>query len=110
LTDANFFAVKVYPGTPFHQQVLQRFAAAPQEIQERIYNAWSVFDWFQTKNEKVATKLMRFNDIPEVSTHPNLDSLALRQLVRNAYELFFSDSKPEEVVERLWEGVAWREM
>ncbi len=74
---------------------------------QHLYNAWSVYDWFRTNNPKVAAKLKRFNDIPEVSMHPHLENLALRQLCRNAYEIFFSDCDADDVEERLWQGVLW---
>ncbi len=90
LTDANFFVVKVYPGTPFSDDVRQ--IQSERGLSDgQVYNAWSVYDWYTTKNPKVAAKLKRFNDIPEISMHPHCDSLSLRKLVRNAYEIFFGE-------------------
>jgi hypothetical protein len=107
LTDANFFVVKTYPGTPMHYGI-HRLQAEGGISDARVYDVWSVFDWDSTKNPKVAAKLRRFNDIPRHSMHPHLDSLSLRRLVRNAYEIFFSTVPLEDVENSLWTGVAWQ--
>jgi anaerobic magnesium-protoporphyrin IX monomethyl ester cyclase len=108
LTDANFFVVKVYPGTPFHHD-LGRVQAELNLTDSEFINLWSVHDWHMTRNQRVSAKLRRFNDIPVVSLHSHLDSLSLRRLVRNAYEIFFSDVRVDEVQQRLWIGVGWEE-
>ena len=105
LSDVNFFVVKIYPGTHLYRDVIKNSKNRPFDIINRIYNSWSVFDWFDTKNKKVAAKLMRFNDIPEISPHPFLDSLELRRVTRNAYEIFFSNSDEQKVEEYLWNGI-----
>lgn len=109
LSDANFFTVKVYPGTPFFTDVYELGDNGLVPVDKRIYDSWSVFDWFKTRNKKVAAKLRRSNDIPEISIHPHLDSLALRQLVRNAYEIFFGECTLQKVEQHLWLGVKWQD-
>jgi anaerobic magnesium-protoporphyrin IX monomethyl ester cyclase len=107
LRDANFFVVKVYPGTVFHATEAKDIARQQGFSEQEMYSSWSVYDWHSTRNPKVAAKLRRFNDIPRISAHPNLGNLALRQLVRNAYEIFFSDLTTDDVDDHLWRGVHW---
>ena len=108
LEDANIFIDQVNPGTQLFKEF--RWRATSAEIEEsELYDAWAVYDWHGTRNPRVAAKLRRFNDIPRMSMHPYLDSMALRQLARNAYEIFFGDLAVDAVDERLWVGVAWQE-
>ncbi len=115
LEDANFFVLKVYPGTKLEKDVGTLVAQTSLRDAD-IYDVWSVYDWEETKdsrlgkkaNDQVKAKLRRFNDIPRVAIHPHLSSLALRQLVRNAYEIFFGDVPEERLEEWLWTGVAWK--
>ena len=109
LKDANFFTVKIYPGTTFHKNINVSANTTYLETENKAYNSWSVFDWFNVKNKKVAAKLKRFNDIPEISSHPNLSSLELRKLVKNAYHIFFSNISESEIEKCLWEGVLWED-
>ena len=106
LRDANFFVVKTYPGTPLHSGV-RRVQASRGLTDSQVYDVWSLYDWHSSANPKVRAKLQRFNDVPVISMHPNLDSLALRRLVKNAYETFFSSASVTDVASRLWTGVAW---
>jgi radical SAM superfamily enzyme YgiQ (UPF0313 family)/tetratricopeptide (TPR) repeat protein len=105
LTDANFFVVKIYPQTPLHSAI-HSLQASKGLSDRQIYDAWSVHDWESVSNPKVAAKLRRFNDIPRISMHPCLDNLSLRRVVRNAYEIFFSDVSDVDVDKHLWSGVA----
>ena len=106
LADVNFFVVKTYPGTPLHAGLV-RLQVKQGMSDSQVYDAWSVQDWLSVQNPKVRAKLRRFNDIPVISMHPVLDSLSLRRLARNAYEIFFSDADLGSVPDRLWRNVAW---
>lgn len=108
LLDANFFVVKRYPGTCLDRSLAGSTGASSGAATDEShrYNVWSVYDWHTTGNPKVAAKLRRFNDVPEISLHPRLDSLTLRRLVRNAWEIFFGDCPVSEVDNLLWRGVS----
>ena len=104
LADANFFTVKVYPGT----QLASRLARASDPGID-LTDGWSVHDSSATRNPLVAAKLRRFNDIARYQLHPNLDSLAVRALARNAWEIFFSNAQETDVEYLLWDGIAWQD-
>ncbi len=105
LADVNFFAAKVYPGSEHYgaEMRARRDAADIQGI--KLYDMWSIPDWQRSSQPKVAAKLRRFNDLPYISLHPRFDCLSIRQIITNAYEVFFGPYGPEEVSERLWQGI-----
>jgi anaerobic magnesium-protoporphyrin IX monomethyl ester cyclase len=103
LSDANFFTVKVYPGTTFAGKVMRATGTSVD-----LTEAWSVHDADLTKNTRVAAKLRRFNDISRYPLNPHMDSLSIRALARRSWELFFSDAREEEIENLLWEGIEWK--
>jgi len=109
LTDANFFPAKLFPGTEMYDEVLRMYADRPASVKNGFCNSWIIKDWSHITNRQVKSKLRRFNDIPEVSVHRYLDSLSLRRLARNAYEIFFSDCNENDVEKLLWKGVVWED-
>jgi radical SAM superfamily enzyme YgiQ (UPF0313 family) len=110
LPDANFFELKIYPGTLLSEGIVRYFddwlrrGLHPTDF----YDSWSIHDCDTASNEQAAAKLRRFNDVPRVPIHPHLSSLSLRRLVRNAYEIFFGGVVEADVEARLWHGVAWK--
>lgn len=105
LRDANFFPVKLYPGTPLDLELRQRLQNG---CVDQLYDVAQFFDWNEGEDPRVAAKLRRFNDGPQIPLNPHLDSVGIRRLVRNCYSIFFSERRSESIESRLWEGVSWR--
>jgi magnesium-protoporphyrin IX monomethyl ester (oxidative) cyclase len=113
LRDVNFFVVKIYPSTGLCKTVLKKST----NNSKRIYDTWNINDWLSIKMhdknidyDKVRAKLRRFNDIPVQSVNQNFNSQQLRNVVRNAYGIFFCNNgvKPitdKELSKRLWQGI-----
>ena len=106
LPDANFFTVKVYPGTTFAAR-MARHNLSGSGAGTDLTESWSVHDAFKTADRRVAAKLRRFNDIALYPVNEHLDSLSVRILARRAWELFFGDFTEADVEHFLWEGITW---
>lgn len=106
LKDANFFIVRPFPGTLLSDEFAK--SGDISELERNHYSkSWLINDWLWESNKKVAAKLMRFNDLPEISINPHLDTLSIRQLIRNAYLIFFNESI-NSTSEFLWKGIIWK--